>query len=176
MGGNRKGKFRMYLGLFLVFVLSGVWHGANLTFFIWGLYHAIFIMLEKPAPVKNLLNKSPKPIRHFYTLLIVIIGWVFFRAPNVSYAFNFIGCMFFANGFSSGMPALSFTHLILFIISVIGCTPLLTVIKEKVSKTNKKGLILALDVISYTFLIAVFIVCIPVILSGKSAPFIYAQF
>ncbi len=176
IGGNRKGKFKMYLGLFLVFALSGIWHGANVTFLVWGIYHAIFNMIEKPKPMKNLINKTPKAIRHFYTMLVVTIGWVFFRASSISYAFGFIGSMFFANGFSSGMPALSFAHLILFIVGIIGSTPLLTIIKDRIYKTQNKGLILSLEIVSYIFLIAVFVVCVPVVLSGKSAPFIYAQF
>ncbi len=176
LGGNRKGKFRMYLGLFLVFVLSGIWHGANFTFFAWGLYHAIFIMIEKPKKVKTLIDKTPKPIRHFYSLLVVLIGWVFFRAPNISYAFSYLGSLFFVRGVNAGMPQVSIWHLLFFIIGVIGSTPLLTIIKDKVYNTNKKGLIITIDVLSYIFLLAILVVCIPVILSGASTPFIYTQF
>ena len=125
LGGNRKGKFRMYLGLFLVFTLSGIWHGANATFFVWGLYHAIFIMLEKTPFMKKVLDKTPRPLRHIYSILVVVIGWVFFRAPDISYAFEYLGSMLFINGVANQMPIITIATLVIFAISIIGCMPII---------------------------------------------------
>lgn len=176
LGGNRKGKFRMYLGLFLVFTLSGVWHGASLTFIVWGIYHAIFNIIEKLPTINKLLTKTPKPIKHIYTMLIVIIGWVFFRSPTLSYAFEYLGSMLFIHGLSSGMPMISPALIIIVILGTIGTTSILTIIKEKIEKTRKKQLIYTMHICSWLTLIIVFVVCIPIILTGAATPFIYAQF
>ncbi len=176
MGGSRKGKVRMYLAIFVVFTLSGIWHGAALTFLVWGIYHAIFNMLEKIPTVNRLLTKTPRPIRHAYTLLIVIIGWVFFRAPSLSYAFEYLGSMLFLHGLSSGMPLISPALIILLVLGIIGSTSLLTKIKEKIEASDKKALIYTVQIASWLTLIIIFIVCIPIILTGNTTPFIYAQF
>lgn len=176
LGGNKKGAFRMYLGLFLVFVLSGIWHGANATFFIWGLYHAIFIMLEKTPFMKKVLAKTPKPIKHFYALLIVVIGWVFFRSPSLAYALSYLKSMLFINGFSALFPTITNATLAIFIISVIGSTPIFNFIKTKTLLLNKPKFTLTLEILSWSALIVIFIVCVPIILSGATTPFIYTQF
>ncbi len=176
MGGSRKGKFRMYLGLFTVFVLSGIWHGAALTFLVWGVYHAIFNMLEKVPAIKKLLDKTPKPLRHIYTMFVVIVGWVFFRAPSLTYAFEYLGSMLFIHGWAACMPVLSPALIALFVLGIFGSTSILTKIKEKVEKTENKPLIYTLQICSWVALIAIFVVCIPIILTGATTPFIYAQF
>ncbi|WP_105177323.1 MBOAT family O-acyltransferase [Clostridium cagae] len=92
LGGNRSGN--MYFNLFIVFLVTGIWHGASWNFIIWGLWHGLFLIIEKVLKVKNLEIKSPKCIKHLYTILIVILGWVLFRAPSLEYAINYIGIMF----------------------------------------------------------------------------------
>ena len=139
LGGNRKGKFRMYLGLFLVFILSGIWHGANTTFFIWGLYHALFIMLEKTPFMKKLLSKMPRALRHVYALLIVLIGWVFFRASTLEYAFEYLGSMLFINGFSEFMPTITLATIAIFIVSVIGSMPVIPKTKSLLDKAKNQN-------------------------------------
>ncbi|MBO4939463.1 MAG: MBOAT family protein [Clostridia bacterium] len=176
LGGNRKGKFRMYLGLFLVFLLSGIWHGASWNFFVWGLYHAIFIMLEKTPFVKRLSEKTPKVLKHLFTMLIVIVGWVFFRANDLTYAFEFLGSMLFIHGVSAGMPLLSPAVILLAVASVFGATPLLSKCKERIQASGNRALILTAEILSWIVLLALFALCLPVILSGTSTPFIYTQF
>ena len=176
LGGNRKGKVRMYFGLFLVFLLSGIWHGASWTFLVWGVYHGTFIMLEKTSFIKRISTKTPKPLKHALTLLIVTIGWVFFRADNLGYAFEYLGSMFFIHGWSSGMPLLSPAIVLLAIASAFGTTPLLCKCKERIEKSEKSGWIYAVEIASWIVLIFLFILCIPVILSGSTTPFIYTQF
>lgn len=92
LGGNRRGEPRTYANLLLVFLLCGFWHGASWTFVIWGLYHGFFLVLER-SPVGNLLSRLPKPVRHCYALLVVMIGWIFFRADTLEYATDFIGAL-----------------------------------------------------------------------------------
>jgi alginate O-acetyltransferase complex protein AlgI len=88
LGGNRKSGFRTHLNLLLVFFLCGLWHGANLTFVAWGLYHGLFLVLERTRWA-SLQSKLPRSVRHGYTLLIVMLGWVIFRAENFTAAKTF---------------------------------------------------------------------------------------
>jgi len=89
LGGNRVPRVKLYRNLFIVWFLTGLWHGASWTFVAWGLYYGFFIMLEKTF-LERLLKKSPKIIRHVYLLFIVLIGWVFFRANNISQGIGLI--------------------------------------------------------------------------------------
>ena len=93
LGGNRKGKARTYLNLLIVFLATGLWHGASFTFVIWGLYHGLFLIIERLGLGKA-LDRCPKAVRHLYTLLVVVIGWVFFRADSLGAAGAYIAGMF----------------------------------------------------------------------------------
>jgi len=88
LGGNRKGLARTYFNLLLVFTLCGFWHGASWSFVIWGLYHGLFLIIERLG-LNKLLTLSFKPLRHIYTLLVVVFGWVFFRVENLADAWAF---------------------------------------------------------------------------------------
>jgi alginate O-acetyltransferase complex protein AlgI len=93
LGGNRVGRARMYLNLWIVFLISGLWHGANWTFLIWGAYHGTFLVLEKLFALR-LSERWPKPLRVGLTFVVVCVGWVFFRAPDLVHALRFIGRLF----------------------------------------------------------------------------------
>jgi alginate O-acetyltransferase complex protein AlgI len=104
LGGNRKGKVRTVINRIIVFFLTGLWHGANWTFIVWGLFHGFFLLLEEAVPQ---IRKLPKLIGHIYTLLAVTVGFVIFRADTISEAVTFIAKMFSGFDFSAG--AMSFT-------------------------------------------------------------------
>ncbi len=93
LGGNRKGSARTYFNLVTVFFLCGLWHGASWTFVIWGLYHGFFLVLER-SPAGKWLSRLPTVVRHFYALMVVMIGWVFFRAETLDYALGYVGALF----------------------------------------------------------------------------------
>ena len=76
-----------------MFLLTGLWHGAAWNFVFWGVFHGCFLILERVGLGKA-LDRCPKVIRHLYTMLVVIIGWVFFRAENLAAAGNYIAGMF----------------------------------------------------------------------------------
>jgi alginate O-acetyltransferase complex protein AlgI len=101
MGGNRCSENRNYLNLVIVFFLCGLWHGASWTFVIWGLYHGIFLVVERTR-FGSMIDSQWRPLRHAYTLLAVIVGWVLFRAETFSQAANFLENM---AGFSSASAA-----------------------------------------------------------------------
>ncbi len=95
LGGNRKGKIKQLRNLWIVFLLTGIWHGASWNFIVWGLWHGFFIILEKVSGIaNNTENKITNFCKHIYCILVFIIGWVIFRAENLSYALTYIKNMF----------------------------------------------------------------------------------
>lgn len=93
LGGSRHGEFATYRNLLLVFFLCGLWHGADVTFILWGLWHGVFLVLER-LPVGRMLERLPGILCRGYTLLVVLVGWVFFRAENIGAAGTYLSDMF----------------------------------------------------------------------------------
>jgi len=93
LGGNRHGAWRTWFNLMIVFVLCGLWHGAAWTFLAWGLFHGAFLVLER-AGFSELLSRLPAVLRHVYTLGVVMLAWVFFRANDISHAFEYLVALF----------------------------------------------------------------------------------
>ncbi len=92
LGGNKNGIKKTCLNLFLVFLLTGIWHGANWNFIVWGIWYALFLVIEK---ITGFHKTSKNPVlKHIYALLVIVVGWVIFRADNLSYAVNYIFNMF----------------------------------------------------------------------------------
>ena len=93
LGGNRKGKIRNYINLLIVFLATGIWHGASWSFMFWGLFHGLFLIFERLG-FEKLLSKLFKPLQHIYVLLVVIVGWVFFRVEVFTDALYYLKIMF----------------------------------------------------------------------------------
>jgi alginate O-acetyltransferase complex protein AlgI len=100
LGGNRVPPHRVYLNLVTVFFLCGLWHGASWTFVVWGLYHGAFLVLERVG-WDAALSRLPRLLGHVYALLVVMVGWVFFRADSLGAALGVLQAM---AGFSPGQP------------------------------------------------------------------------
>lgn len=92
LGGNRKGRYRTYLNLWLVFLISGWWHGASWNFVIWGAWHGLFLVIERRFLLRP-LEKLPRLIAVLYTFPIAVVGWVFFKAKDLETATGFLGKM-----------------------------------------------------------------------------------
>lgn len=107
LGGNRVSKSRTYVNLFLVMFASGVWHGAAMTFICWGLYHAFFMILERFNGKRALYSKLPRIFQISITLVIVLFGWVLFRAPDLSSAWEMWKSLLGLNAVSPADPLLS---------------------------------------------------------------------
>ena len=99
LGGNRLGPLKTYRNLLIVFVLCGLWHGASWTFVLWGLYHGLFLVIERLG-LGKVLARAPGVISWAWTLLVVMVGWVFFRAETLSGALDVLRSMAGVNGFS----------------------------------------------------------------------------
>ena len=142
LGGNRNGKLRTYLNLYIVFFLTGLWHGASWTFVVWGLLHGTFMVIERVGFGK-LLEKTFKPLRIFYTLLIVVTAWVFFRADSLDYAIHFIGQMF-SFQFVDGVSVFTTFYnqprfFIIGTIAILGSTPLFDFLNTKWKAAIQNG-------------------------------------
>ncbi|MET3196644.1 MBOAT family protein [Bacillus sp. OAE603] len=134
LGGNRGSNYETYRNLFIVWLATGIWHGASWTFIAWGLYYGFWIAVER-AGFGKLISALPKIIQHAYALIIVIVGWVFFRSETFTYAFDYIKTMFAFNGTGLWNASNNFyvsEYGILFIIAVIAATPIGKIVAHKI--------------------------------------------
>lgn len=168
MGGNRVKKSRWVLNLFVVWLLTGIWHGANWTFVLWGLIYFIVLLLEKLTG----MDKRKNVLTYIWTLLVVIIAWVFFRAADVATGLAYLSTMFgiHASCFIGAdfTSTLNNTYFIL-IIAVIGATPLLPKCFNHFKEKN-------ISWIENVWVIAIFCLSILQTVSSTYNPFIYFNF
>lgn len=106
LGGNKEGKLRTYRNMFIVFFVTGLWHGASWNFIVWGMLHGLFLAFERLG-LGYLLSRLPRFFQHVYTLFIVVIAWVFFRADNLTYAIDYIKAL---GGFSKAINYTPLMH------------------------------------------------------------------
>jgi alginate O-acetyltransferase complex protein AlgI len=97
LGGNRRGLLRQLLNIFIVWLLTGMWHGASWSFLLWGLYYALLLIVEKVFLLK-LLDKLPRFVGHIYSLFFIVLGWAIFSGDDVLSLSGYIGAMFGAGG------------------------------------------------------------------------------
>ncbi|EDS72273.1 MBOAT family protein [Anaerofustis stercorihominis DSM 17244] len=174
LGGNRKGKVRTCINKIIVFFFTGLWHGANWTFVVWGLYHGLFLLLEEYL---NFIKKMPKVIRHIYVIIVVAVGFVMFRANTLYQGIYFIKQMFTGYSFSPLSISLAYEQLnplfiIVLIIAIIGSLPVKKYIKNKVDLNKYKQI----ETVYYILSIVLLLICI-INLSGSTYnPFIYFRF
>lgn len=181
LGGNRK---NVYLNLAIVFLLTGVWHGAAWNFIVWGIWNGVFILIERVIRMKNKKKEIQKKqnrgiifLQKLYTLMVVNLGWVLFRAPDLETAIDFMKSMF-------GIihpEKVSYTifwyldkwTITVMILAVIFASSIPTWCCEVVKKNvNESGRMIG----KYIILIALFLFAVIRIVSGTYNPFIYFQF
>lgn len=179
LGGNRVSKWKVYRNLFIVWALTGFWHGASWTFIAWGLYYGCFIAIEK-AGFGKILEKIWSPIRHLYVTLIFLIGWVFFRADNFSFSVQYLKALFGINGHQL-MEKLTVYYLhdnwLIILLGVIFATPILPFINQYVSRIDTNLFFLAAKRLLVSGVsLALFILCIIHLTNSTYNPFIYFRF
>ena len=174
LGGNRKGKYRTYVNLFIVFFITGLWHGASWNFVLWGLFHGTFIVIERVG-FDKILSKLWTPIQHFYTLFVVLIGWVLFRAEDLGATFSYLKRMFvYTEGNQTINEFISYfnynTELYLVaVLAFVFSLPVYPFVERNC--TSSKFLIFR-----YSSVIAMLVICIIYIAAGSYNPFIYFRF
>lgn len=173
LGGSRVGKYRNILNLFIVWTLTGIWHGANYTFIIWGFMYFVLLTIEKRTGFDKKQIKYCPWIKNIYTLFFVLLGWVFFRSASVSDAIVYISSMFGlnANPFADGMfYGWLLQNGILLAISVVLCSPIIKKIREKHSGSVTWGYMAAVG------LFFLFVISVASLVSSSYNPFIYFNF
>lgn len=170
LGGNRQGKGRTALNQLVVFTLTGLWHGANVTFLLWGLIHGIFLVSESFA--KNIIQKIPDIIIHIYTMFVVILTFVIFRSDSVGYGIKYIVSMFTVPDTANISRAVELCdpyNITIFIIGIL----LSFGLHKKVSKSFNRKIV---NLVSYGLSVLLFALCIINISASTYNPFIYFRF
>lgn len=170
LGGNRKGKVRTYINLIIVFMLTGFWHGASFNFIAWGLYYAFFLVIERLG-FSKVLNKLPKAFRHIYSVIVVMFGWILFRAEGLKNALIYIKDMFVLHGDDFRNFAIEISPSIIFwiVVGIIFAIPY-PWIKTKIEEKN------ALKIVRDVVLMVVFLIAISFMVGSGYSPFLYFRF
>lgn len=178
LGGNRVSKQRTYLNLLIVFLATGLWHGASWNFIVWGLWHGLFIVIERIGFGK-VLERLPKSLQYLYTILVVVIGWVFFRADSLESALDVLSKMFFIKGSTPDIVYvadvfLTRKNLLVGICAIALCFPIFPRIRQKITTiSNQYSIVL----VGYYVLVLALLFCVITMLSlGTYNPFIYFRF
>ena len=181
IGGSKRGN--VYFNLFVVFLATGLWHGAAKNFIFWGLWHGFFIISERIISNKGLFstkNIMTTILKHLYTMLIVIIGWVIFRAEGLRYSFGYLKIMFGLTspdlskiGFSIGYYFDWFLATILFL-AFIGCFPIFKHIKHLFLGISSSGSLY--KCLHTIFMILLLTISVTMVLYSSYNPFIYFRF
>ncbi len=179
LGGNRKGKLRTYLNLFVVWFLTGLWHGASWNFVLWGLYFFVFIFIEKLFLLRSL--SKDRIFSHLYLVIIVYFGWILFRFENVSDVFTVVRGMFgyYGNAFTS-FETTTFVKSNMFVLlfCVIISTPIVKKIGEMFRYTymNKKAVNVIYSIGRIIIPIALLLISTAALVGDSYNPFLYFQF
>lgn len=178
LGGNRRGSFKTYRNLMIVFLLTGVWHGAEWTYILWGVFHGVFLLIERMGFGKWLERRNVI-VRWMYTMLVVLLGWVFFRAESLASALAYIAKMFDVRN-ANGITLLTLTHMQQFsmVFGVIFSAPLLRWLKEKSEKWFAKGKLCAplLMVVQDAAMLFLLVLSLSFLAGTGYNPFIYFKF
>ncbi|MGD2036527.1 MAG: MBOAT family O-acyltransferase [Desulfobacterales bacterium] len=176
LGGNRQGTTRTCLNMAAVCVLCGLWHGANWTFLFWGIYHGIFLIIERISGLRDVSREKYKVSRRLVTLLIVIVGWILFRSEDISQATGFLEAMFTVSDLPLSYElsrALNYRN-VLFLMAALpvfflpgDVSPVKLILERKDPIPVIAGVLMILLLLPY---------CAALIVGGASSPFIYYRF
>lgn len=181
LGGNRKGN--VYINLAIVFLATGIWHGAAWGFLVWGMWHGVFMLAERAVKQRNLNIKVPGFVKWVYTMLVVSLGWVLFKLEDLPEALSYIGAMFHVkshvyNAFSIRYyldSRLAFFMILAFIAMVPWAQLLPRHIAAYIADFAGSDK-LKYRVPKYVCLIILLLVCMVFMVNNTYSPFIYFQF
>lgn len=172
LGGNRVSKLMNIRNILIVWMLTGIWHGASWNFALWGLYFGIILILEKFILIKY-LEKLPSFLRRIYTLSLILISWVIFAFDSFTDGYAYIKVLFKSNGgglFDNNSIYLLYTNIILFVVLILGSTNIPKKLWEKIN-LKYKGII-----IENIYLLAILFLSIAYLVDQSYNPFLYFRF
>lgn len=168
--------WKIYRNLAIVWITTGIWHGASWNFVLWGVYYGAFIILEKVG-LKKVLDKLPNIVRHIYTLIIVIVGWVLFSKNTLKEAVDYIKVMFgigdysFINGYTTFYLK---NYIVVLIVAIILSTPIIKWLKDNRSLGNVVDTVITMT--RPIILPLALIISILYLVNSTFNPFIYFNF
>lgn len=174
LGGNRCSKAKHIRNILIVWTLTGLWHGSNYNYIIWGIYYGILLIIEKFIISKYIKIKFPKIIKWLTTMIIVCIGWIVFRIENLENMFQILEKMFIYHPFD--LVTYIYNNydlaiaLLFSVFAFIGMFPILPKIESKIKKN------IFTEIISCIILLAIFGITIVFLLGNSYNPFIYFKF
>lgn len=173
LGGNRKSIRRTYCNIAIVWLLTGIWHGANWTFIIWGLTYGLLLILEKLLNINKKLKVAPNIYRTAYriiTFIIISVLWVIFRSSTIDEAYGYITNMLLLNNFTENM-SITILYISEYKWALFACI-LISFVSLPPTLTNKKRL----NDVAYPLLLSLFIISISYLVKGYFSPFLYFNF
>ncbi len=182
LGGNRVSPARTYVNLVVVFFLCGMWHGASWTFVIWGLFHGAFLAIERVG-LARAVERLWRPLRHGYLLVVVMVGWVFFRAESLGDAMAFLRAMAGGRATSPSVYTLGWyltpelwLALAAGAIGSMPIVPALAACGDRAGAAGRSTLVSAYSALSTAALTALLVASIMQIAARTYNPFIYFRF
>ena len=174
LGGNKKGKGIQLRNIFIVWMLTGLWHGASWNFVVWGLFYGIILICEKLF-LGKILEKIPRFFSHVYAIFFILIGWTIFAFDNFGNITSFLGSMFGINcPFSDSETIYQIlSYLPLILLCVLFSMPICKKLYKKVEAVTKDGVMCTVDIAVSA---VIMILCTAFLISGSYNPFLYFRF
>lgn len=174
LGGSKKGLAKQIRNIFIVWLLTGIWHGASMNFLYWGLYFAVLLMVEKIFLLRY-LEKAPAWVSRIYALFFILLGWVIFAFDNVSRGKAYLAAMFggLSNSFINGDTIyLLYNNAILLIILILASTGVITkLVKKKMEKVT-----ISTTIISNIYVLLILFLSVAYLVDATYNPFLYFRF
>lgn len=167
LGGNKKGLKRQIINILIVWSLTGLWHGANFNYILWGIYFGIILIIEKIF-LKKIINNIPNIMKHIYTLFILLVGFCIFGIEDSSQLLNYLKSLFINTQLIDSYSFFEFiNNIILLIIAILCSTPIVKNMYDKIKKNY---------LIKNILIISLFIISVCYIVSNSYNPFLYFRF
>ena len=176
LGGNRKGLSRQLINISIVWILTGLWHGASWNFVMWGVYYGIILIIEKLGLLK-VLEKCPAVVGHIYSLILIVIGWVIFAVDDMGKVAAYLGMMLGSSQIFIDDAFIYFfeSRIWLLIACVIGSTPLPKIVCSIIAEKLEDREVL-LGTIETVLFMGIFALSMAFLVSGSYNPFLYFRF
>ena len=179
LGGNRVSTWGIYRNILIVWTVTGFWHGASWTFMAWGFYYGLIIAIEKLG-LEKLIRSTWRPIQHLYVIVIVMIGWVFFRADNFSYSVKYLNIMFGGgtNHLDQGSILYVVDNWFVLLLGIIFSMPVYPWLSKKIQDVAARSrlILLSKGVLSSCMYLLLLVIVTMYLVNSTYNPFIYFRF